>query len=110
MSGNTLAMICKMSTCRKPDAQGFGIFEQTEAIVTEKNQPTGAVMVVGGGIAGIQASLDMANAGYRVYLVEEKPAIGGVMASWTRPFPRTTVPCASCRRNWWKSAATSISN
>ena len=40
----------------------------------------GAVLVVGGGIGGIQASLDLANAGFKVYLVEESPAIGGKMA------------------------------
>ena len=41
--------------------------------------PTGSVMVVGAGIAGIQASLDLADAGYLVYLVEKDTAIGGVM-------------------------------
>jgi len=51
-------------------------------------------MVVGGGIAGIQASLDMANSGYLVYLVEEKPAIGGVMAQLDKTFP--TNDCAMC--------------
>ncbi|WP_419763384.1 FAD-dependent oxidoreductase, partial [Desulforamulus ruminis] len=39
----------------------------------------GAVLVVGSGIAGIQASLDLAESGYYVYLVEKKPAIGGTM-------------------------------
>jgi len=62
--------------------------------VTDSNKPTGAVMVVGGGIAGIQASLDMANSGYMVYLVEEKPAIGGVMAQLDKTFP--TNDCAMC--------------
>ncbi|MCK5316969.1 MAG: NAD(P)-binding protein, partial [Anaerolineales bacterium] len=42
--------------------------------------PIGAVMVVGGGIAGMQASLDLADQGYRVYLVESQSAIGGHMA------------------------------
>ncbi len=41
---------------------------------------TGAVMVVGGGIAGIQASLDLAESGYKVYMVESDSAIGGKMA------------------------------
>ena len=41
---------------------------------------TGAVMVVGGGIAGVQAALDLAESGYYVYLVEKGPSIGGVMA------------------------------
>ena len=39
--------------------------------------PVGAVMVVGGGIGGIQSSLDLAESGYKVYLVESKPSIGG---------------------------------
>ncbi|MBI3361186.1 MAG: FAD-binding protein, partial [Chloroflexi bacterium] len=42
--------------------------------------PVGAVMVVGGGIAGMQASLDLAEQGFKVYLVESKSAIGGHMA------------------------------
>jgi len=41
-----------------------------------KKQPVGAVMVVGGGIAGMQASLDLADQGFKVYLVEAKSAIG----------------------------------
>jgi heterodisulfide reductase subunit A len=47
----------------------------------------GAVMVVGGGIAGIQAALDMANAGFYVYMVEKSPGIGGVMAQLDKTFP-----------------------
>jgi heterodisulfide reductase subunit A len=47
----------------------------------------GAVMVVGGGIAGMQAALDLANAGYYVYLVEKSPAIGGTMAQLDKTFP-----------------------
>ena len=47
----------------------------------------GAVMVVGGGIAGIQASLDLAESGYYVYLVETSPAIGGTMAQLDKTFP-----------------------
>ena len=45
-----------------------------------EKMPTGAVMVVGAGIGGIQASLDLAESGFRVYLVEEESAIGGSMA------------------------------
>jgi heterodisulfide reductase subunit A len=48
---------------------------------------TGAVIVVGGGIAGIQASMDLADAGFRVYLVEKSAAIGGVMAALDKTFP-----------------------
>lgn len=47
----------------------------------------GAVMVVGGGIAGMQAALDMANAGFYVYLVERSPSIGGVMSQLDKTFP-----------------------
>ncbi len=47
----------------------------------------GDVMVVGGGISGIQASLDLANAGFRVYLVEKAPSIGGHMAQLDKTFP-----------------------
>jgi heterodisulfide reductase subunit A len=45
------------------------------------------VMVVGGGISGIQASLDLASAGFKVYLVEKSPAIGGHMAQLDKTFP-----------------------
>jgi len=54
----------------------------------------GAAMVVGGGIAGIQASLDLAEAGYKVYLVESRSAIGGHMAQLDKTFP--TNDCAMC--------------
>ena len=47
----------------------------------------GDVMVVGGGISGIQASLDLADTGFRVYLVEKSPAIGGHMAQLDKTFP-----------------------
>lgn len=54
----------------------------------------GAVMVVGGGIAGMQASLDLAQSGFKVYLVEAKSAIGGHMAQLDKTFP--TNDCAMC--------------
>jgi len=47
----------------------------------------GDVMVVGGGISGIQASLDLATAGFKVYLVEKGPAIGGHMAQLDKTYP-----------------------
>ncbi len=56
--------------------------------------PVGAVMVVGGGIAGMQAALDLADQGFKVYLVEEKSAIGGHMAQLDKTFP--TNDCAMC--------------
>ena len=52
----------------------------------------GSVMVVGGGIAGMQAALDLANSGFFVHLVEKSPAIGGVMAQLDKTFP--TNDCA----------------
>lgn len=52
----------------------------------------GSVMVVGGGISGMQASLDLANSGFYVYLVERSPAIGGKMAQLDKTFP--TNDCA----------------
>jgi heterodisulfide reductase subunit A len=51
------------------------------------NDNFGDVMVVGGGISGIQASLDLANAGFKVYLVEKGPALGGHMAQLDKTFP-----------------------
>ncbi len=56
--------------------------------------PVGAVMVVGGGVSGIQAALDAANAGFRVYLVEKGAAIGGRMAQLDKTFP--TNDCSMC--------------
>jgi len=59
-----------------------------------KDNSTGAVLVVGGGIGGIQAALDLAESGYKVYLVEKSPAIGGVMAQLDKTFP--TLDCSMC--------------
>ena len=52
----------------------------------------GSVMVIGGGIAGMQAALDLAESGFYVHLVERSPAIGGVMAQLDKTFP--TNDCA----------------
>ena len=52
----------------------------------------GSVMVVGGGIAGMQTALDLANSGYYVYLVERSSSIGGVMSQLDKTFP--TNDCA----------------
>jgi excisionase family DNA binding protein len=61
-----------------------------EALMSEK--PIGSVLVVGGGIAGIQATLDLAHSGYYVYLVEKSAGIGGVMAQLDKTYP--TNDCA----------------
>ncbi len=57
-----------------------------------RGEKVGAVMVVGGGIAGMQAALDLANSGYYVYLVEKSPSIGGGMSQLDKTFP--TNDCA----------------
>jgi heterodisulfide reductase subunit A len=53
---------------------------------------SGSVMVVGAGIAGMQASLDLANSDFKVYLVDKLPAVGGMMAQLDKTFP--TNDCA----------------
>ena len=53
---------------------------------------TQAALVVGGGVAGIQAALDLADAGYQVYLVEKEPSIGGIMAALDKTYP--TMDCS----------------
>ena len=62
----------------------------------KKNRPKGelqgSVMVVGGGIAGMQSALDLADSGFFVHMVEKSPAIGGVMSQLDKTFP--TNDCA----------------
>ncbi len=60
----------------------------------ESDTQLGSVMVVGGGIAGIQASLDLAESGYKVHLIEKTESIGGTMASLDKTFP--TNDCSMC--------------
>jgi NADH:ubiquinone oxidoreductase subunit E len=72
----------KIQAAQKPNGNGDG------------KEPVGAVLVCGGGIAGIQASLDLSAAGFRVFLVEESPSIGGNMARLDKTFP--TGDCATC--------------
>jgi len=55
---------------------------------------TDASLVIGGGVAGIQAALDLADAGHQVYLVEKQPSIGGIMAQLDKTFP--TMDCSIC--------------
>ena len=56
------------------------------------NKLSGSVMIVGGGITGMQSALDLANSGYYVYLVEKSTAIGGLMSQLDKTFP--TNDCA----------------
>ena len=63
--------------------------------MTQQNdKKVGAALVLGGGIAGMQASLDLANAGIKVYLVDRTPTIGGTMSQLDKTFP--TNDCAMC--------------
>jgi len=55
--------------------------------MNNQTKPSGSVMVIGGGIAGMQSALDLADSGYYVYLVEKAPAIGGRMAQLDKTFP-----------------------
>jgi heterodisulfide reductase subunit A2 len=64
-----------------------------EELFARKEPVTDAALVVGGGIAGIQAALTIADAGYRVYLVERMPSIGGHMAQLDKTFP--TLDCST---------------
>jgi heterodisulfide reductase subunit A len=59
---------------------------------TEAKSPVGAVLVIGGGISGVQASLDLASIGFKVYLAEKGPMIGGKMAQLDKTFP--TLDCS----------------
>ncbi len=61
---------------------------------TAANDQVGAVLVVGAGIGGMQAALDLANAGFKAFLLERQPAIGGAMAQLDKTFP--TNDCAMC--------------
>jgi heterodisulfide reductase subunit A len=65
-----------------------------EPLQTKEVSVNPNVMVVGGGIAGIQAALEIADAGKKVYLVEKEPSIGGHMAMFDKTFP--TLDCAAC--------------
>ncbi len=65
-----------------------------EPLVPTVVQVTPAALVVGGGIAGIQAALDIADAGKKVYLVEKEASIGGHMSKFDKTFP--TLDCAAC--------------
>ena len=62
--------------------------------MSKSDEPTGAALVIGGGIAGIQASLDLVDQGFKVYLVEKTPSIGGRMGQLDKTFP--TLDCSMC--------------
>lgn len=62
--------------------------------MAKQNSVIGSVLVVGGGVSGIKAALDLAESGYYVYVVEKTPAIGGVMSQLDKTFP--TADCSMC--------------
>ena len=62
------------------------------ALEPRQESVTQAALVVGGGIAGIQAAFNIAESGYKVYLVEKEPSIGGKMAQLDKTFP--TLDCS----------------
>ncbi|UCD91759.1 MAG: CoB--CoM heterodisulfide reductase iron-sulfur subunit A family protein, partial [Methanobacteriota archaeon] len=65
-----------------------------EPLIPDEIEVTPAAMVIGGGVAGIQAALDIADNGFKVYLVEREPSIGGKMAQLDKTFP--TLDCSAC--------------
>jgi len=75
--------LVKMAVARARELQ-----PQTETVVPVRR----TALVIGGGIAGIQASLDFAENGYKVYLVEKEPSIGGIMAQIDKTYP--TMDCS----------------
>ncbi len=68
--------------------------QYVEALNDREAPMNPATLIVGGGIAGIQAALDIADSGRQVYLVEKEPSIGGHMAQFDKTFP--TLDCAAC--------------
>ena len=73
---------------------GVARVRRSEPLIQTEIPLTKRALVVGGGIAGIQAALDIADAGYQVTLVERSPSIGGRMAQYDKTFP--TLDCAAC--------------
>ncbi len=85
----TLAVPSSQQATEQPERSRLPLSFQ-EAVMSDK--VVGSVLVVGGGIAGIQAALDLADSGYYVYLVEKGPGIGGKMAQLDKTYP--TNDCA----------------
>lgn len=87
----TVDSIPETDTPDKPEnMHRLPITSRREAVMSDK--VVGSVMVVGGGIAGIQSALDLADSGYYVYLVEKGPGIGGKMSQLDKTYP--TNDCA----------------
>ena len=63
-----------------------------KSLQTRHTGKIGSITIIGSGIAGIQTALDIANSGFKVHLVEEKPNVGGVMAQLDKTYP--TMDCS----------------
>jgi heterodisulfide reductase subunit A len=87
MYSSTFFCILNRKTRNRLDSPKF-----IQEIETMSKDVKGSVLVVGGGIAGMQSALDLANSGYYVYLLEKSPSIGGVMSQLDKTFP--TNDCA----------------
>jgi len=74
------------------DISKFHLFYPRKEKKSMPSEIKGSVLVVGGGIAGMQSALDLADSGYYVYLLEKSPSIGGAMAQLDKTFP--TNDCA----------------
>ena len=75
----------------------FGLLQQqwnTQNVLRPSDDNMGDVMIIGGGISGIQAALDLSSEGYKVYLVEKSPTVGGKMSQLDKTFP--TNDCSMC--------------
>jgi len=64
----------------------------------------GSVIVVGGGITGMQSAIDLADSGYYVHLVEKSPSIGAQSLDWIRHSPPMAAQCELSLPNWSRSA------
>jgi heterodisulfide reductase subunit A len=107
-SEETKKAVAKKATAKKPAAKKPAAKKAAKKSAAKKpapksaehvsapagDKPVGAVMVIGGGIGGVQSSLDLVDMGYRVYLVDSGPSIGGVMGQLDKTFP--TNDCSMC--------------
>lgn len=88
----TLVLTITATNPQAPPVPVFQLPTHSKKEVSMSATPLGSVLVVGGGIAGMQATLDLANAGYAVHLIEKGAGIGGVMAQLDKTYP--TNDCA----------------
>ena len=92
--GEWTAVDVRIKENQESNGVNHGNQSQNAPALLQDRELVGAVLVVGGGIAGMQSSLDLANSGFKVYLLESSPAVGGVMAQLDKTFP--TNDCSMC--------------